>query len=211
VAFNIVTGDLLWCEFWCQHLGQFSLNVRVYRITNAILSPEIPSTTFVSLLSSRARILFRAVLPSQGSYYGVRIRPFPLNAETPEYKVQVTSGVWAGKGLPGQVAMLIRSTTGLFGRKNKGRNYIPFIPPAALDELNKPTAAYNDSSAALVQFLGVGGTIGTGVNGAALQAVTRRFFDGAPRNFVSATLVQTPATMRTRSKMNRPTDDVPFV
>jgi len=211
VAFVVTTGSVVWCEFWCQQLGQFSLNVRVYQCENSILSPEIAGQDFANILSNRARILFRNVLPAMASYYGCRVRPFPLNAETPAHRVQPTTGVFGVKGLPGQVAVLVRSTTGLFGRKHKGRNYIPFVPVSALDDANKPTATWNAAAEPLAQFLGVGGSIGTGSLGSTLQAVTRRLFLGGRFNYISASIVQTPATMRTRSKINHPVDDPPFV
>lgn len=134
----IAVGDKYQVKIFCKFAPQLSVNIRHYIIT-AVSNPgtEQKLCDAVSLALGSA---IKPLLAGLASFFGVETQKLVGAA----FVTQATSnsGIGSGSvtsdGLPGQVSGLISLRTGLPGRANRGRLFIPF--PAEAD--NNATLAF---------------------------------------------------------------------
>ena len=207
---DITLGDTFIVESWCKSREQYSLNARTFKLDDAAFT--MPHTT-EDLLLAIDPILSEAYtryLSTESLYYGTRITRTHPSADGPYSVVSSVLGSQGSLPLPPQVAVLLRSTTGLLGRRNKGRTYIPFIPSAFMGADGRLTSGGLIRMLFVLNIARLGITGDVGGEGFHLQPVVRMSSSAAGRPYVSATIERTFATMRSRSSLYG-LDDAPFI
>lgn len=105
-----------------------------------------------------------------------RIRPLPMNEAV--ILTQMTAGTRASGSCPPQVAAVVTRRTGLAGRANRGRIYVPAIPESD-HENGKCTAAFFVQLIAFASFLDDVITVGAG---GISPVVHSKRLNGVPRD-----------------------------
>jgi hypothetical protein len=110
--------------------------------------------------------LYKGVLSANAVWYGIdvqKILPLPIALAVP--RTTLTGAGTAGAPMmPGQVAGLLRYTTGIAGRSGRGRSYIPFMSQASADAQGKVVAGYTTLLNALLAAFLTNMNYGTGGN-----------------------------------------------
>jgi hypothetical protein len=152
MATPLVVGDVWKMVAACNNTNQVAFNTVYFNITAVGASPATDADMALSLDQTVAPN-YKAIMGSTSSYYGVkvtRISPIGL-IPSPVVSATLTGVGTVGVGcLPGQTCGVMRLTTGLLGKKNRGRLFLPFPQPSLNDNvLNTPTAAYVTACGAL--------------------------------------------------------------
>jgi len=120
-------GDILKHVNYCRAMGQNGLNVRHWRVS--FQSGVAPSLDDVALaLDDIFRPLYTAYLLTSAQHLGTtlqKINPLPVGDEGSTSRSGVP-GVVEGTPLPPQCCGHITLNTGVAGRANRGRMYLPF-------------------------------------------------------------------------------------
>lgn len=140
----MAVGDVWQVKVYCRSGGQTAINVRHFRVAsqNGTGATGLQVATFFDGL---AATVYKAAISGLTEYRGVgaqQIKPTPPGLE---WLSATLSGAGSGGAslLPEQVCGIITLNTGLAGRANRGRVYVPF--PAEdknSDTLAIPAAAY---------------------------------------------------------------------
>jgi len=207
---NVTVGERFIVESWCKSREQYALNARYYELTQL----DTPGPVTIEELLASVDLLFQdlylPVLSTESLYYGTRITRTHPSADGPYSVVASRLGVVGTQPLPPQVAVLIRMDTGMLGRRNKGRNYIPFVPTSfygATGYLTSLGVVRYNRFVQIVTF-GLGGDVGGG--SFTMRQIVRVSSSAAGRLYVNAKLATAFATMRSRSRLYGP-DEVPFI
>ena len=136
-------GDIWQMRIVCVCGKQTSFNVRHYAAFNQTGVGANQDQVAVAL-GVNLGITVRACISDVATYNGIDVKKiFPGDATAPTaYTLTAGDGANTSPPLPLQVSGLISFYTGLAGRKQRGRVYIPFPPVAANQEPNGPTPAY---------------------------------------------------------------------
>lgn len=133
MAFPIILDHLLKVVTYCQLGNQAGINIHYFR-PRTIEAPA-NSVTLANGLSAILGPLYRNLLCNLATYNGLTLED--ITAPTPFEPQPSDSGVGVGiagdEPLPAQVSGIITLKTGLIGRDNRGRRYIPF--PAEDDSI----------------------------------------------------------------------------
>lgn len=121
---------------------QLGLNVLHYRCTALTGAPPTESKA-AELLSTAFAPVTKDLLSAEASFLGVSLRQlFPILGIPIIMTVDAGAGTGGVSVLPKQVAGLIKKVSGLAGKANRGRVYIPFPSESDNDTFGTPNAAY---------------------------------------------------------------------
>lgn len=126
-------GDVIQAKFACYGNSQVGLNIRHWVVSSETAGPPDPGEVAGDLSGAMAP-KYKALISSTVVFSGVgvqKIWPLPVSVET-AYVFDDGAGTAGATLLNSQASGLIKLTTGLAGRKNRGRVYVPF--PAAGDD-----------------------------------------------------------------------------
>jgi len=133
---NLADGDLLEVAFVCSLGNQSGVGVRHFSVSDSA-GGGITIEEAAAELSAQFGPLLQAVMATAARYHGLRIRVIkPVVTDVYVLAVNSANGSISGDPMPGQVCGLISLRSGLAGRSNRGRWYLPF-----------PSETHNTSSA----------------------------------------------------------------
>jgi len=135
-------NDLLEVGFVCQATPQFSINVRHYTVTE-VNGASVSDVAAADKLEDVFAPLYKAVLSASAKWWGLKlqvIKPVKMahviNIDNRDF------GDVAGDMLPRQTAAVIKMHTGVAGRSNRGRVYIPFPSESSNGANGGPSPGY---------------------------------------------------------------------
>jgi len=153
MAQALVEGMVVDVTVYCKTDGQVSQNKRTWKVGTIPAGATHTDQTLATAMDNLLAAKYIAVMGQGSSYEGVGVKIKSPIKYDPVYALGTVQGTTAGSVLPPQVAGLLSFKTGLAGRKNRGRSYIPF--PASsfnpgVGDIGKPSAAYE----ALIDVIG---------------------------------------------------------
>lgn len=162
MATPINAGDDLEVVFYCQSGPQVSLNVSHWVVSTAVGAPTMEAVAL--LLGTAFAPLYKACMSSNATYNGVGVKRIIANPTDPVFD---STGNGVGDSvadiIPNQVAGLISFRSGLAGRSNRGRKYVPFPSEEQNTSNGKPTNDYLTALEALADgYLATQGVTGGG-------------------------------------------------
>jgi len=207
---NINVGDRFIIESWCKCREQFALNARTFDLTEATFTMPHTTEDLLSYVNDVMVEYYLRYLPTEALYYGTRITRTHPSVDGPYHVVSSLLGTIASLSLPPQVAILIKYDTGMLGRRNRGRTYLPFPPVAFMGTNGRLTSlgVTRTLNLRLLPVLGIefvlGGEVGM------LKQVVRSSSSAAGRPYINSSVVREFASMRSRSMMYG-SDTAPFI
>lgn len=134
----LAVGDICRITFESRTDTQIGINVLFLRITD--VSGQIAILeTLVDDLAGFGQNIYPNILPEEAFFSGVSGQLLGLPDSYQYFKQRVSFGAADGKLLPTQTSPVIQKQSGLAGRKNRGRMYMPFPPDTFLGELGRLT------------------------------------------------------------------------
>lgn len=200
-------GDRFVLDVWLHWKGVYALNRRTWDL-KVMLGPGGATTEEIAaLMGSDLVDCYRRAIGNDANFYGWSLlRTHPSN-DGPWINAFNQPGINTSPSLPPQVAVLIKMSTGLLGRRNRGRTYIPFVPSGFVGSNGNltPTAMvrYEDLRLLAVQGL----TVNDGVTQYGFVPVVRTGSSAEGRPYINSSIEIVPATMRSRSRIYG--DDLP--
>jgi len=165
MAISLEVTDVVELKFYARSEGQYSQNVRHYRVTTLTgtsATDQEAASDFAGMFPGA----LRACMCEDASYLGLSTQIIK-NTRRPRI-LDVTGaavGTFAGEQLPRQVAGLIRLGSEVASRSGRGRMYVPFPPETANQPNGVPSGAYRallgDLAALLKTTVVVNGAAGT--------------------------------------------------
>lgn len=131
MAAGPILNSILECSFVCAAEGQYSFNVRHFRVTS-VIGNTVTDQTIADQLSGLAGTEYKAHLATRAVYWGLKVQII-----SPLKLVPVTSAIGRGQGeaagdiLPVHVAAVGYMKTDRAGRSYRGRCYFPFASEEA--------------------------------------------------------------------------------
>jgi len=152
--------DLIEVKFYGKSEGQFSINVRHYRVTVApLLGPT--DATVAEHMSDAFGPRMAAVMCERAEFLGCSAqiikpvrRPMQVSASG------AAVGTVAGEQLPRQIAGLIKIETNVATRRGRGRFYAPFPGESSNEPDATPNGTYTTNLQLLANSLAVNRTVG---------------------------------------------------
>lgn len=143
MAFSFLAGDLLQCKFVCLADDQIALNVRHF-VVNSVTGTPTTDQTFADQLSTAFQPIYENLLSVNAEYYGVQLarRVGAIFFPMADSRAAAGPGAIGGDLLPRQTCGLVKLTTGLPGRAERGRMYGPFPSEGSNEPDSTPNAAY---------------------------------------------------------------------
>lgn len=139
----LAVGDIVEVKAFTSARDQLGLIVRHFRvlgINGAGQTLDLQAPIWETQLSTR----LIPCLSANARFEGVTVRkvaPLPASLAFPSTALAQAGGA-AGDVLPRVTAGLVKLTSGLAGRKNRGRMYVPFPSEAHNDATGSPSAGY---------------------------------------------------------------------
>jgi len=203
----LVPGNILQVKFFAYMDPQLGINVVHYKVLSTIGSPT--SATVAENLETIQVAAYPPLMANAAATDGVSCQNLSvLPLEEPQLSIAVpTGGSVVGAPMPGQVSGIITKRTGLTGRANRGRMYIPF--PGQGDSTSssepQPSPSYVTRLNALISLLfGAPIVISTGGDGCTIQPGIYHRATGTFTNGAGGTARSKWATQRRRGDYGRP-------
>lgn len=136
-------GTILKANIACWYNGQLGLNVRYFDVTT-VGTGGATLEEIADGLEGIFQPVYSPCLTNDALFLGVGVKPMgivPDVAGVPSPALP-SPGTGGTAPMPTQICGLIKLTTVLAGRKNRGRMYIPFPDTVFNDVGDKPTTAY---------------------------------------------------------------------
>jgi len=135
-------GDIVKTIAYCEMRGQVSQNVRHWRVISKDVGATHTDEDVRAALATLLKAPYQDCLSQDAQWYGLSLQKIaPIKFDT-VFSPNAGAGSDATDCLPGAVAGLLVFKTGLAGRKNRGRTYIPFPGEGANTALGLPNAAH---------------------------------------------------------------------
>lgn len=135
-------GDIIQVKFVTRLDDQTAYNVRHWQVVNKA-GTGATIAQFMDAINTVFRTDYLAVLNANAEYRGVTCqRVYPLPADNEVFQSDPDIGAVAGDPLPRQTCGLISLRTGIAGKRNRGRVYIPFPSEADSNATPAPSATY---------------------------------------------------------------------
>lgn len=141
-------GDIERVVVYTQFTEQAGINVWYFRLATQVGGVITPVARANSIFAQFSPSI-SALMTSQATFVAVGVRkvfPLPMSQETLSDLVTIP-GIGSGGGIPRQASGIITTLTGLAGRANRGRKYVPFPAEDANQVTAIPTAGYMTSLA----------------------------------------------------------------
>jgi hypothetical protein len=162
LAHRISNGDLLEYTVVCLTQNQYTFNVFHFDVT-AIGGASLFDSDVGAALDALMAPVYKAILPTNCSYYGSRIQVIKPKRFDPTFIIgNRGAGTLAGDCLPTQVAGLVNLKTGIASKRTRGRFYLPATSEADSTAIAQPSAGYLTAVASICNdlFTFTGTTIG---------------------------------------------------
>lgn len=143
MATTLAIGDVLEVKFNCWQPNQLGINALHYIVTGPVTGT--PTLEAISdQLSSNAANLYAQLISQDSFYCGLQSRRIAGGAPTGVYTSILgnAAGQAPGEDLPQVVSGIITKRTGLPGRRNRGRVYLPFPTETDNAAAGVPSVAY---------------------------------------------------------------------
>jgi len=117
--------DIVKVQVYCSQGEQQAINRLMFRAKNLV--GIITDKTVVDLMAAVYAPVYKAWMGTLQFYRGLRfqvVRPIPADYVTSV--LNAGAGALAGPALPAQTALCVQLKTGVTGRFNRGRTYLPF-------------------------------------------------------------------------------------
>lgn len=151
---TILVNDLIGIRVWCKDEEQASVNNLYFRAIAVTSNPR--DQDVADYFDTNLAPNYKPLLSNVANYLGVEaqiFRPSPLTVFEPAIAAQFPGpGTGGPAAFPKQTSGLVSFRTAVSGRRNRGRNYIPFPSTAAGDSQGMPTAGYLTSLETLLTF-----------------------------------------------------------
>jgi len=144
MATNLADDDLIEMRVVCQLGPQISVNVYHYRCTNrTVVAGEVTTADAAVHLSAAFDGLYQAAISDEALFFGVGVRRLtPTLTLEDGWAGNQGQGLAGGVALPAQTCGIITYTTGVGGRDQRGRRYMPFPSTAFMEPPAVPNGAY---------------------------------------------------------------------
>lgn len=142
MAHVVGVAEILEMKIFCTLSNQVSINVRHYRVA-AVTGVTVTDLSIALALSPVFATPYKAMLAAPATYKGVSIQVIkPVGFDAQFSSVGNGSGTGGDEALPPSNAGLIKLSTGLAGRKGRGRAYVPFPSESASNDQGECTTGY---------------------------------------------------------------------
>lgn len=212
----MILGDIFVLRVFCRIdipglNAQNALNVLHYR-ASAQVGAGATELEVATKFSMDVNATYKGLIVNDATFWGVscqKIEPLPVGDQ---FVTIVDRGIGSdlGEVLPTTTCGILTKRTGLAGRRNRGRVYVPFMGEGQNEPTGVPTAAYRVALGALAFLLVSPFVVVVGANQLACQPVI--YHKGLlPRTSDLTQIEVRPywATQRRRSTARRP-DPPPF-
>lgn len=206
---NLSVGEVWNVEFWCRCLGQYSLNVKSYRVAQLVGFGVVTDAELLSGMNFATRSRYWPAMSNLAEWYGTRIYMTHPSVTSPISVVDISSGTGGAGVLPPQLTGFIRFRNDSVGRKNNSCIHIPFPPQGSDNGQGRPTGTYTTKLNTIATHI-LGPRLIVGFAGlAVMELVTRTTPASAARKLTRKIVTDLFGTVRTRS-FRHPNDPVPF-
>jgi len=196
----LAVGDVLKVTFFCRQNDQVSQNVRHFAVTAVGVGTSPTDLEAVTAVVGRVKPEYLPLLASNAEFRGASLqRIIPTKNDSVAFS-SPDAGTAIGDPLPLEMAGLISFKTGIAGRRNRGRMYVPFPAEGDNNNIGHPSAAYVALLVILAAHFGSPMTFvpGGGAASYTLQAMCYPT-DNVVGRFITSTLATNRwASMRTR-------------
>lgn len=142
MATPLDAGDIFKTIAYCEMRGQVSQNVRHWVVVSKDPAATHTDEDVRAALATLLKAPYQDCLSQDAQWYGLSLQKIaPLKFDT-VFTPNAGAGSDPTDCLPGAVAGLLVFKTGLAGRQNRGRSYIPFAGEGANTSLGLPNAGH---------------------------------------------------------------------
>jgi len=160
---TLALGDVLRVKFHCYGRGQWTQNTIYYLVTQVTAASQTDRQVAVAVRDA-VRVLYADCMSNQAQFYGVSVQRIVPEENIPAYATDPQSGNFSSIHAPVGLSYCIHLMTGLAGKTNRGRVFIPFIPVGELGDGQTPSVALVNALTALGSALIASITATTGGN-----------------------------------------------
>lgn len=196
------TGQILRVKAYCALGAQVSQNTRLWRVESVTTPLLISVATAMAQFNTRFKPLYTAAMSQDAQYRGVTGQLVSPVAYDVTVESDPAFGAVAADPLPPQVAGLVKYTTQIAGRMNRGRHYFPFFPETWNASTGRPDANADAALLALGTGWGTSITITQGGDNALLVPMIFPADTGIGRVITGVVPRTDWATMRSRSNFS---------
>ena len=138
---NINVGDVMEVRSFCYGQNQLGINIGFFRVTSVTGVPTLAGVA--PGISTQLSAIYIPAISNQVSYWGVGVRLAGAGGPAIAYDGTARgAGTQTSDLLPTVVAGIVTKRTGLAGRANRGRIYVPFPVEDFNDVDGLPTVGY---------------------------------------------------------------------
>jgi len=167
---QLAVGDIWEAKIYCRLSEQIAINVIHYHV-QITAGASVSDAQFAARLDFLYGAVYPPLLVEEAQYRGVGVKKLLIGGSTDEVfsTAAAAFGDVTGVALPKQTAGVIKKTTGLGGRRNRGRTYVPFPGEADNIEAGKPQPTYVARLLNLANVIEAGVVVGTAPDTAGCQ------------------------------------------
>lgn len=144
----LAEGDIIKTIVYCQLQGQVSQNSFYHRV-GPTLAAQYTDQQFASVFFALIQASYLAAININATLRGLTCQVIAPTLFDAVIHSNPQAGTGAGDAMPPGTALSVERRTGVGGRKNRGRFYIPFPSELHNDANGHPTAAYLTLAATL--------------------------------------------------------------
>jgi len=156
----LAEGDIIKTIVYCQLQGQVSMNSFYHRV-GPTLAAQYTDQQFASVFFALIQAPYLALLNQNATLRGLTCQVINPTLYDVVTHSNPGAGLVAGDAMPPGTSLSVERRTGVGGRKNRGRFYIPFPSEFHNDANGHPNAAYLALAATLatatIQTIGLTG------------------------------------------------------
>lgn len=201
---NLVVAHAYRLQVACTNNEQASVNSIYYTASSVV--GTVTTAQFAAAASTLLAPLYKATFTINTRYNGCSVQDVSIPARfSPDVGAGGAGfGALAAPDMPRQTAAIVSFQTGLIGRSNRGRTYIPFPAGTLNSNQGVPSAGAILLYAALAAQLVVGFAVGAGLNNATLVPIIWHK-KSSTFTFVTTGFAETVwGTQRRRGSFGRP-------
>jgi hypothetical protein len=195
---------------FCYQDNQVGINIR-YFFTTGVIGAGLSEQQLLDAWSARAAVLYKTWLVDSATFLGMTMSPILTAPPVNTYLSTVGQGpgTVSSDPLPKQIAGIIRLTTGIVGRGNNGRVYVPFPAEAYNGVDNKPTLTALDVLSSIALLWSNAQTFMSGADGVTASPLLFHRVTNTATNIARGVAVPSWATQRRRGDFGRQ-NPIPF-
>jgi len=142
MATPLDVGDIFKTIAYCEMRGQVSQNVRHWKVIEKDPAATHTDEDVRAALATLLKAPYQDCMSQDAQWYGLSLQKLlPIKFDT-VFTPNAGAGSDATDAMPGAVAGLLVFKTGLAGRANRGRSYIPFAGEGANTATGLPNAGH---------------------------------------------------------------------